>query len=128
VNLKAGQAGFSDHRGARAPRVLATIPAFYKRHAEIDRRLANRMRLIQSRREKKIEMFRQRMQHRAGTSGGEHARQQQNYTGTKNGELRRQHTRIKQHPARREASKSNEGDERTKRLQERRARRQEEPR
>jgi len=128
VNLKAGQAGFSDHQGARAPRVLATIPAFYKRHAEIDRRLANRMRLIQARREKKIEMFRQRMQHRTGASGGEHAGPQQNHAGTKNGELRREHARMKQDSARREASKSHEGDERAKRLQERRTRRQEEPR
>jgi hypothetical protein len=128
VNLKAGQAGFSDHQGARAPRVLAAIPAFYKRHAEIDRRLANRMRLIQARREKKIEMFRQRMQHRTGTSGGEHAQPRQNNAGTKNGELRREHTRMKQDPARREASKSSEGDERAKRLPERRTRRQEEPR
>jgi hypothetical protein len=35
-----------------APRVLATIPVFYKRHAEFDRRLANRMQLIQGRRER----------------------------------------------------------------------------
>src|SRR5579859_2700402 len=79
VNLKAGQAGFSDHQGTRAPRVLAAIPAFYKRHAQIDQRLANRMRLIQTRREKKIETIRQHMQHRTGTGGGETARPQQNH-------------------------------------------------
>ncbi|HEX7952859.1 MAG TPA: FecR domain-containing protein, partial [Burkholderiales bacterium] len=48
VSLKAGQAGFSDHLGARAPRVLAAIPAFYRRHAEIDRPLAGRLRLIKA--------------------------------------------------------------------------------
>ncbi len=127
VNLKAGQAGFSDHQGARAPRVLAAIPAFYKRHAEIDRRLANRMRLIQARREKKIETFRQRMQHRTGAGGGERARRQQNHAGTKDGEPRREHARLKQDSARRETSRPSEGDERAKRLQERRTRRQGEP-
>jgi hypothetical protein len=44
VSLKAGQARFSDHLGARAPRVLQGIPAFYRCHAEIDRPLASRMR------------------------------------------------------------------------------------
>jgi len=128
VNLKAGQAGFSDHRGASAPRVLAAIPAFYKRHAQIDRRLANRMRLIQTRREKKIETIRQHMQHRTGTGGGETARPQQNHAGTKNGELRREHPRMKQDSARREASKTAERGERAKRLPDRRTRQQEQPR
>ena len=128
VNLKAGQAGFSDHQGARAPRVLAAIPAFYKRHAEIDRRLADRMRRIQVRREKKIETFRQRMPHRTGTSGGEHARPQQNHAGTKNGQPRSERARMKRDSARREASSAGEGVERAKRLQERRTRRQGETR
>jgi hypothetical protein len=127
VNLKAGQAGFSDHQGASAPRVLAAIPAFYKRHAEIDRQLSNRMRLIQARREKKIEMFRQRMQHRAGTGGDEHAKLRQNHAGTKSGELRRERARVKKDAAKGEAARSNEGTERAKRLQERRTRRQEDP-
>ena len=123
VNLKAGQAGFSDHQGARAPRVLATIPAFYKRHAEIDRRLANRMRLIQARRERKIEMFRQRMQHRTGAAAGEHARMKQNHAGTDKAEIRRERARARQ-----EALKDHKGEEQAQRTHERQLRRQDEPR
>ncbi|HKB83499.1 MAG TPA: FecR domain-containing protein [Burkholderiales bacterium] len=70
VRLKAGQAGFSDHQGARAPRLLSAIPAFYRRHAEIDRPLANRMRAIQTRREKKLQFLKQRFEHRAQAAGG----------------------------------------------------------
>ena len=123
VNLKAGQAGFSDHQGARAPRVLAAIPAFYKRHAEIDRRLANRMRLIQARREKKIELYRQRMQHGTGAAAGEHARMKQNHAGTDKAEIRRERARARQ-----EALKDHTGGEHAERTHERKLRRQDEPR
>lgn len=96
VNLKAGQAGFSDHRGASAPRVLPAIPAFYNRHAEIDRRLADRMRQIQARREKKIEIHRQRMQHGPGAAGGDHARMKQHHAGNDDREAGREHARQNQ--------------------------------
>jgi hypothetical protein len=123
VNLKAGQAGFSDHQGARAPRVLAAIPAFYKRHAETDRRLANRMRLIQARREKKIELYRQRMQHGTGAAAGEHARMKQDHAGTDKAEIRRERARARQ-----EALKDHTGGEHAERTHERKLRRQDEPR
>jgi FecR protein len=123
VSLKAGQAGFSDHRGASAPRVLTTIPAFYKRHAEMDRPLANRMRLIQARREKKIEIFRQRMQHRTGAAAGDHARMKQNHGGNDNGEIRRERAKARQ-----EALKDHKGEGQAKGAHERKLRRQDEPR
>ena len=74
--LKAGQAGFIDHLGAHGPRRLAAIPAFYRRHAEIDRPLANRMRQIQTRREKKLQFLKQRIGNPAGATRGGHLRQQ----------------------------------------------------
>jgi hypothetical protein len=120
VNLKAGQAGFSDHQGARAPRVLGAIPAFYARHEAIDRPLANRMRLIQQRRERKIETFRQRMQqHRAEPAGAARTRLQQNRTGNTGTETPRERAKMRQ-----EAAKNSDNDERAKRLRERRERRQ----
>ncbi len=118
VSLKAGQAGFSDHRGERAPRVLAAIPAFYKRHAEIDRPLANRMRLIQARRQRKIETFRQRMREHTGTAGSAN---QQGHAQKNNAELQRERSKLKQ-----ESTRAQVREEREKRLRERKSRRQEE--
>lgn len=123
VNLKAGQAGFSDHRGASAPRVLAAIPAFYKRHAEMDRPLANRMHLIQARREKKIEILRQRMQHHGSAAGGDHARMKQHHAGTNDGEARREGARRKH-----EALKERKNEEQAKRTHQRKLHRQDETR
>jgi hypothetical protein len=124
VNLKAGQAGFSDHQGARAPRVLGAIPAFYARHEAIDRPLANRMRLIQQRRERKIETFRQRMQQRrAEPAGATRTRLQPNKPGNTGSETPRERARIRQ-----EAAKNQDNEDRAKRLRERRAHRQEEAR
>lgn len=123
VSLKAGQAGFSDHRGASAPHVLPAIPAFYKRHAEMDRPLANRMRLIQGRREKKIEIFRQHMQHRSGAAASEHARMKQNHGGNDEGEIRRERAKARQ-----EALKDHKSEEQAKRTHERKLRRQDESR
>ncbi len=76
VSLKAGQAGFIDHLGTHAPRRLAAIPPFYRRHAEIDRPLANRMRQIQTRREKKLQFLKQRFGHPPEATRGGHLRQQ----------------------------------------------------
>jgi hypothetical protein len=124
VNLKAGQAGFSDHQSARAPRVLGAIPAFYARHEAIDRPLANRMRLIQQRRERKIETFRQRMQQRrAEPAGAARTRLQPNKPGNTGSETPRERARIRQ-----EAAKNQDNEDRAKRLRERRAHRQEEAR
>ena len=97
VRLKAGQAGFTDHLGAHAPRMLAAIPSFYRRHAEIDRPLANRMRLIQTRREKRIQMLKQRFGHGKETVGGNGARLHEHQGEKRPGERaenRRQHARA----------------------------------
>ena len=128
VNLKAGQAGFSDHQGARAPRVLGAIPAFYARHEAIDRPLANRMRLIQQRREKRLETLKQRMQHRTDPAGAARTRMQQNRTGNSNGETLRERAKMRQEAGKTQATKNPDNDERAKRLRERRAHRQEEAR
>ncbi len=128
VNLKAGQAGFSDHQGARAPRVLGAIPAFYARHEAIDRPLANRMRLIQQRRERRLETLKQRMQHRAEPAGAARARMQQNRAGNTSNESLRERAKMRQEAAKPQASKNQDNDERAKRLRERRAHRQEEAR
>lgn len=129
VNLKAGQAGFSDHQGARAPRVLGSIPAFYARHEAIDRPLANRMRLIQQRRERKIETFRQRMQQRrAEPAGAARTRLQQNRAANSGNETPRERAKIRQDAAKTQAAKNPDNEERAKRLRERRERRQEEAR
>ena len=123
VNLKAGQAGFSDHRGASAPRVLAAIPAFYKRHAEMDRPLANRMHLIQARREKKIEILRQRMQHHGSAAGGDHGRMKQHHAGNNDGEARRERARRGQ-----EALRDRKNEEQAKRNHQQKLHRQDETR
>ena len=124
INLKAGQAGFSDHQGTRAPRVLGAIPAFYARHAAIDRPLANRMRLIQQRRERKIETFRQRMQQRRAEPAGA-ARSRLNQNGS---ETPRERAKMRQEAAKSQTTKNRDSDERARRLRERRERRQEEAR
>lgn len=124
VSLKAGQAGFSDHQGTRAPRVLGSIPAFYARHEAIDRPLANRMRLIQQRRERKIETFRQRMQqYRAEPAGAARSRLNQNGSETP-----RERAKMRQEAAKTQAMKNSDNEDRVKRLRERRAHRQEEAR
>ena len=46
VRVRPGQVGFAHHRADQKPRVLASIPIFYQRHAEIDRRLVDRVKAI----------------------------------------------------------------------------------
>ncbi len=46
VRVRPGQVGFANHRADQKPQVLASVPAFYRRHAEIDRRLADRVKAI----------------------------------------------------------------------------------
>jgi hypothetical protein len=126
VNLKAGQAGFSDQLGARAPRVLSAIPAFYKRHAEIDRRLANRMRQIQMRREKRIQLLKQRFGHPAGAAGAEHPRARQHRDAVRaneNVQNRKEQARAAQDHPRQQGN-----DEPAAQRHERRRHRQVEPR
>lgn len=127
VSLKAGQAGFTDHKGAQAPRVLPAVPAFYRRHAEIDRPLANRMRAIQSRREKKLQLLKQRFEHRVEATRGEHARLREHHpdgkaanesTGIRRQRARAQHEELRQHGS----------GEQARRNHERKQRRQGEPR
>ncbi len=126
VSLKAGQAGFTDHLGARPPRVLPAIPAFYQRHAEMDRPLANRMRQIQTRRETKMQLLKQRFEHRGQGTGGEHARLRERRDGKPENEsagVRRQRARA-QH----QEMRQHESGEQARRNQERKQRRQDEPR
>lgn len=42
VSVKPGQAAFVHHAALTAPRVLKQVPTFYERHAEIDKRAAQR--------------------------------------------------------------------------------------
>jgi FecR protein len=53
VRVRPGQVGFAHHRADQKPRVLASIPAFYRRHAEIDRRLVDRVKAIREKRRQK---------------------------------------------------------------------------
>ena len=53
VRVRPGQAGFAYHRADRKPRVLDSIPAFYRRHAEIDRRLVDRVKTIREKHRQK---------------------------------------------------------------------------
>jgi hypothetical protein len=126
VSLKAGQAGFTDHLGARAPRVLPAIPAFYRRHTEMDRPLANRMRQIQTRREKKLQLLKQRFEHRAQTGGGEHARLREHHQEGKpaNGNTGIRRQRAREH----EELRQNGSGEQARRNHERKQRRQNESR
>jgi len=123
VSLRAGQAGFADHQGARAPRVLPAIPAFYRRHAEIDRPLANRMREIQTRREKKLRVLRQRFEHRAQATGGEHSRFRERgqdgksaneNTGNQRQRARAQHEELRKHGTGEQAKRNHERMQRRK--------------
>jgi hypothetical protein len=124
ISLKAGQAGFSDHQGVRPPRVLPAIPAFYRRHAEMDRSLANRMRQIQTRREKKLRLLEQRSEHRVQATGGEHTRLHRDGKPASEGaRVRRQRAR-----AQREELRQHESGEQARRNQERKQPRQSEPR
>lgn len=115
VSLKAGQVGFGDHRGLQAPRRLDSIPAFYRKHAEIDRPLANRMRLIQQRREQRIQKLRQhfaegakaRTHGSASTNAAERTEARQKRTETRQ---EKQHHREEtgEHPARRRPRQNDE--------------------
>jgi hypothetical protein len=127
VNLKAGQAGFTDPLGAHAPRRLAAIPAFYRRHAEIDRPLANRMRQIQTRREKKLQFLKQRFGHPAGTANAGHPRlrAQRRDANSANGNAGNLRPRARaEHEEKRQRANGNQ----TLQKSERRQRRQEDPR
>jgi hypothetical protein len=108
------------NQGARAPRVLPAIPAFYRRHAEIDRPLANRMREIQTRREKKLRLLKQRFEHRAQASGGEHARLREHHQDGKSAnentgigrQRAREHEELRQNGSGEQARRNHESKQR----------------
>jgi hypothetical protein len=54
VRVRPGQAGFAHHRADRKPQILPHVPAFYLRHAEIDRRLVDRVRAIREKHQQKL--------------------------------------------------------------------------
>jgi hypothetical protein len=54
VRVRPGQAGFAHHRADRKPQILPSVPAFYLRHAGIDRRLADRVRAIREKHQQKL--------------------------------------------------------------------------
>jgi hypothetical protein len=55
VPVRAGQFGFGHHDGRSAPRLLDRLPAFYGRHAELDKRLEARHRALRELRQQRIE-------------------------------------------------------------------------
>jgi hypothetical protein len=66
VRVRSGQAAFSPHGAAQRPRLLAQIPAFYGRHAALDRPLKDRLQQLRQRRENRIHQIRQRIEKHAG--------------------------------------------------------------
>jgi hypothetical protein len=72
VRVRAGQAGFAHHRADQKPQVLASIPAFYRRHAEIDRRLVDRVKAIREKhRQKRLGLRQERA--KANPDGRQHS-------------------------------------------------------
>jgi hypothetical protein len=63
VPVRAGQFGFVHHDGRSAPRLLDRLPAFYGRHAELDRRLEARHRALNEMRRQRIERRLERRDH-----------------------------------------------------------------
>jgi len=62
VSVKKGQYAFVHHNGSVAPRILQRPPAFYQRHAELDKKAAARRQQFHQRFEKQ---YQQRVQERA---------------------------------------------------------------
>ncbi len=54
IRVRPGQAGFAHHRSERKPQILPSVPAFYLHHAEIDRRLVDRVRAIREKHQQKL--------------------------------------------------------------------------
>src|SRR5581483_8363020 len=77
IRLRPGQAGFAHHRADRKPRVLASIPAFYLRHVELDRKLTGRLREIRKRHEQKLQQL--RTPPRAGAAPARRAEAAENF-------------------------------------------------
>lgn len=100
--------------------MLPAIPAFYRRHAEIDRPLANRMREIQTRSEKKLRLLKQRFEHRAQASGGEHARLREHHQDGKSAnentgigrQRAREHEELRQNGSGEQARRNHESKQR----------------
>ncbi len=64
ISVKPGQHAFVHHNGRSAPRLLARPPAFYQRHAEIDRKAATHRsefhRVFEEKQQKRLQEIRQR--------------------------------------------------------------------
>jgi hypothetical protein len=90
VRVRPGQAGFAHHRADRKPQILPSVPAFYLRHAGIDRRLADRVRAIREKHQQKL--LRSRPQRAETMSGGrEHSLMEQRTHREQMREERRKH-------------------------------------
>ena len=76
VRVRPGQAAFAPHRADQKPRVLVSIPAFYARHAEIDRRLVDRVKVIREKhRQKRLGLRQERA--KANSDGHRHSLEEQ---------------------------------------------------
>jgi len=81
--ISPGQAAFVHHLRRERPRLLATAPAFYQRHAEFDRGIADRLRRLHERQQQRLEQ-RQQLRQRRMEKQSEHgaARPWQNERAT----------------------------------------------
>lgn len=59
VRVRPGRVGFAHLNAKQGPRLLASIPGFYRRHAELDRRLGERIRAIRERHDRVFKRRRQ---------------------------------------------------------------------
>jgi hypothetical protein len=107
VRVRPGQAGFAYYRADRTPRVLASVPAFYRRHAEIDRRLADRVKAIREKHQQKLPGI-QRERAKAIPDGRHHRLEQQHPQHEQIREERRKHEHE------REKERKRQGREREK--------------
>ena len=112
IRVRAGQAGFAHHRADRKPRVLASIPAFYARHAALDRKLTSRLREIRQRHEQKLRQL--RTAPRAGTSPARPAEAAENF------QARQRQRAAARHAEGRDAAPSGDREARRQRSKERR--------
>ncbi len=64
IRVRAGRTGFTGHGSGVKPRLLRTVPKFYQRHAQFDKRVAKQLKQIRERREQRIGQIRQRLKKR----------------------------------------------------------------
>jgi len=90
VHVKPGRVGFAHLRARTGPRLLASVPGFYRRHAQLDGRLVDRIKAIRERHER---ILRRRQQPRAEQGRARNVQEQAS---------RRQHAREARREHRRE--------------------------